>query len=537
MKASQGLEIEKKYDVDSDAVVPPLDSLPGVAKAGAPLTALLEAVYFDTARHTLASRRITLRRRTGGTDAGWHLKLPPLEAGGGGPEPQQRRELHAPLGQPGVVPDSLLDHVQAYLRGAEVAPVVRLETSRTTHALYGEDGVHLADLADDRVTAERLHNGPGGGTESGGRKQQWREWELELVHGGPGIFGPAEELLARAGAHPAGHASKLSRALGDTPGSSAPGAGPSLAARPAQDQSTPALAAGKKAPATAVVTAYLDGQIQQILAQDPRVRLEEPESVHTMRSAVRRIRSALAAYRKLYSAGPVRRLRDELKWLGGLLGGPRDAEVLLDRLRGHLGELPPGEGTGAARNLVEHRVGATFDDGYRQLQEALRSDRYFRLLDELEEFRDNPPVRTETVARGRRVSAKAVEKSARRLRRSHKAAAHARRGTDHDNALHQVRKDAKRLRHVAETAALVHGKRARQVAKAAHRQQKVLGDFHDAVIARDLLAALNPGQEQPAEAAVFAALASRQDALMSAAEARYRKGRKKSRELLQRGVI
>jgi CHAD domain-containing protein len=282
---------------------------------------------------------------------------------------------------------------------------------------------------------------------------------------------------------------------------------------------------------------YLGGRIQEILAHDPGVRLEEPESVHNMRSAVRRIRSALAAYRKLYSARPVRHLRDELKWLGQLLGGPRDAEVLLDRLRGHLGELPPGEGVDAASDRVERKVGGEFDDGYRQLQEALRSDRYFRLLDELEAFRDTPPVRSDAVSGGRRESAKAVDKSARRLRRSHKAAARARRGTDHENALHQVRKDAKRLRHVAETAALVRGRRAGKVAKAAQRQQKILGDFHDAVIARDLLITVGSRQEQTAAAAVFAALENRQDELMKDAEAKYRKAHRKSRELLRRGVL
>jgi hypothetical protein len=155
--ASQGIEIEKKYDVGDDATVPALEELPGVARVGTPRSAVLEAVYFDTDQHTLASRRITLRRRTGGTDAGWHLKLPPEATTE--TEPQQRREVHAPLGQPGVVPDSLLARVQAYLRGDEVRPVVRLETRRTTHALYGEDGVHLADLADDQVEATRLHMG------------------------------------------------------------------------------------------------------------------------------------------------------------------------------------------------------------------------------------------------------------------------------------------------------------------------------------------------------------------------------------------
>ena len=49
MKASQGLEIEKKYDVGDEAAVPAMESLPGVASVGQPHTAVLEAVYFDTA--------------------------------------------------------------------------------------------------------------------------------------------------------------------------------------------------------------------------------------------------------------------------------------------------------------------------------------------------------------------------------------------------------------------------------------------------------------------------------------------------------
>jgi CHAD domain-containing protein len=522
VKASQGIEIEKKYDVDDDATVPSLEELPGVARVASPHTAELEAVYFDTVRHTLASRRVTLRRRTGGIDAGWHLKLPPEATGGLEAEPQQRRELHAPLGRPDVVPDVLLTHVQAYLRGMEVAPVVRLNTRRTTHALYGEDNVHLADLADDQVAATRLH---GAADEP---PQRWREWELELVDGGPELFAPAGELLAAAGARPAGHASKLARALGSIP----TGSGEQ------EEEGTAPLMAGKKAPAAAVVTVYVTEQLRQLLATDAAVRLEEPEGVHDMRSAIRRIRSVLAAYRKLYRAVPVRRLRDELGWLGLLLGEPRDAEVLLSHLRAHLDELPPGEGTDSAREQVERQAGAAYDVGYRRLQEALQSERYFQLLDDLEGFCSEPPVLPQAVAPGGTIAAKAVEKSARRLRRSHKAAAHARRGTDHENALHQVRKDAKRLRHVAESAELVRGKRARKVAKAAHRQQRILGDYHDALIARNLLQTLEAGHGLPqATAEALAALRARQAELMDAAEAKYRKARKKSRELLTPRVI
>ena len=526
MEASQGLEVEKKYEVGSDAEVPPLDGLPGVARVDEPHTAKLEAVYFDTANHALAARRITLRRRTGGGDAGWHLKLPPEEAAGtGDAEPQQRREVHAPLGQAGVVPDTLLARVQAYLRGAEVVPVVKLRTRRTTHALYGEDGIHLADLADDRVTAERLP-GPDG---TGGNKQQWREWELELVNGDASLFAPAEQLLVGAGARPAGHASKLAKALGTPDRDQDADAAP--------DEAIPALPAGKKSPAAAVVTVYAAAQIKELLDQDAAIRLEEPEAVHDMRSATRRLRSVLAAYRKLYRAVPVRRLRDELKWLGQLLGEPRDAEVLLARLRGHLDDLGQGPGPDAARDRVERQAGATYDAGYRRLQEALRTERYFRLLDSLEEFRDNPPVRTETVPPGRRVAAKAVDKAAKRLRRSHRAASHARRGIDHENALHRVRKDAKKLRHVAESAALIKGKRANKVAKAAHRQQKILGDYHDAVMARDLLSGMGSDRDRAAVSEAYAALLQRQEELMSAAQAKYRKARKKSRDLLRRGVL
>ncbi|UUL77503.1 CHAD domain-containing protein [Pseudarthrobacter sp. Fe7] len=217
--------------------------------------------------------------------------------------------------------------------------------------------------------------------------------------------------------------------------------------------------------------------------------------------------------------------------------GPATPRSCGPRLRDQLAGLQPGEGVAGATATVEQRTGGDYDAAYRLLQEALGSARYFRLLDKLEDFRDNPPVRADSVAPGRRAAAKAVDKAAKRLQGSRKAAKRARRGREQELALHQVRKDAKRLRHVAESATLVHGKRAGKVAKAARRQQKILGQFQDAVVARNLLAAIAAEYSDPATADIYGELVHQQEERMLAARAGYRKAWKKSRDLLGGGVI
>ncbi|MBT2547361.1 CYTH and CHAD domain-containing protein [Arthrobacter sp. ISL-65] len=552
---AEGLETEKKYDVGSDAALPDLAAIPGVGRVGEPHDTELEAVYFDTEDLVLASRRITLRRRRGGADAGWHVKLPPEPAAGAGPAseeaPGARREIHAPLGQADVVPGKLLAHLHAYLRGSDPVPVARLNTRRTTHALYGDDGMHLADFADDTVDAELLQGAgqkPAG--ESAGREQQWREWELELVHGQPEVFAAAAEVLSAAGARPSAHESKLRRALGEAaPKAPGPAETDGTAATEGGVKQPGGRKPGKKWPASAVVSAYLDGQISEILANDARVRLEEPDAVHAMRSATRRVRSALAVYRKLYGRGAVGRLRDELKWLGRILGTPRDAEVMLERLRTHTGKLPPGEAADDVKRRIERELGTRLDAGYRKTQEVLLTDRYFRLLDDLEYFRDHPPVRPAASAPARKAARKLVGKPVKRLRRAHKAVLRAKDGagerpgmelkdaTGHETALHQVRKDAKRLRHAAETVGPVFGKRATRLAKAAHKQQKILGDHHDSVMARIFLGKLASGPDLPEPvAAAYGSLLKREQKNTAKAQAKYRKAHRKSRKLVRRGV-
>jgi hypothetical protein len=205
------LEIERKYAVDADFVLPDLSVVPGVAAVTGPRTYHLTAVYHDTPGQRLAAARITLRRRTGGTDAGWHLKLP---AGTG-----VRREVHAPLG-PGTegVPAELADLVSEQTGGERLRPIARLQTTRTVRHLVDSAGQVLAEVADDEVTGS-LPDQDSGQTESRGDPDAWqtaiawREVEIELARGPDGLLDAAGTVLLDAGAHPSPAASKLSLLL------------------------------------------------------------------------------------------------------------------------------------------------------------------------------------------------------------------------------------------------------------------------------------------------------------------------------------
>ena len=199
----QVIETERKYDVGADFAVPDLAG-PGTGQMSLPEIQDLTATYFDTAGLRLAAAHITLRRRTGGTDAGWHIKLPVTA--------DTRRELRFPLGEPTArVPDEIAAQVAPWTAGEQLVPVALLQTERTVRRLIGPVGDVLAEVADDRVTGSRPD------PVDPARWQQtdaWREVEVELVCGTPAVLDAAAARLAEAGARPSPSASKLARVLG-----------------------------------------------------------------------------------------------------------------------------------------------------------------------------------------------------------------------------------------------------------------------------------------------------------------------------------
>jgi inorganic triphosphatase YgiF len=210
------LETERKFDAGPALVLPDFTGLPGVAAVSAATTQRLTAVYFDTAGLRLAAARITLRRRTGGQDAGWHLKLP---VGG-----DTRREVRLPPGRAaGPVPAELAGLVAPWTRGEALRPVARLKTTRLVRHLTGSAGEVLAEVADDRVAASRARPVPAlppgddrAAAESAWQEPlRWREIEVELAAGAPpGLLDAAARRLAAAGAAQARSSSKLQRLLG-----------------------------------------------------------------------------------------------------------------------------------------------------------------------------------------------------------------------------------------------------------------------------------------------------------------------------------
>jgi inorganic triphosphatase YgiF len=197
------LETEQKYDAAADFVLPDLGGREGRGKATGRQRFYLSATYFDTDDLDLIKNKITLRRRVGGPDEGWHLKLPVRK--------DTRQEIRTPLseGDTGTVPAALAAQVQDVTAGRPLHPIAILDTERTVVTLTGKAGEPLAEVADDLVTATRLD-------EPGAEPMRWREIEVEAVEGAKaeGAMEAAGRALREAGAIRSASASKLGRLLG-----------------------------------------------------------------------------------------------------------------------------------------------------------------------------------------------------------------------------------------------------------------------------------------------------------------------------------
>ncbi|OFR62985.1 CYTH and CHAD domain-containing protein [Corynebacterium sp. HMSC078H07] len=512
------LEVEAKFAVDESTPVPDLTQLEEVARVAETRHHSMSAIYYDTEDLRLTHAKITLRRRTGGNDDGWHIKIPG-DAG--------RTEIRAELGEPVdgryEVPAELIHEVRSVIRNHPLAPIAQVDNNRTELLLVDDTDQPVAEFCDDHVTAFSFL--------PGGTQCAWREWEVELAgelpatKKGGSLLRHATSLLISSGARVSSSPSKLKSALGDSINSVA---------------LPPALAVSNldpDSPAAAVVNA-LKANRDKLVEYDPRVRRDEWDSVHQMRVATRELRSHLQTFHGIVVGPEIERLESDLKQLASMLGVARDAEVVEERWQNLLASEDSDVLDEATREHIAHDMGRDYRRAHRRVIAALDSDQYLDLLDALDAFLANPPVAgedtefegdatdsdAESAASESAEEIESPEKQEQpkeskpkhaksedaehhdldtvmalhlnqaydKLVKRHKKAVKNWDNTEltlheREEYFHDMRKAAKKLRYAAEAAGSATNLKTKNLYKACKNMQSVLGDFQDSVTSRDKL--------------------------------------------------
>jgi inorganic triphosphatase YgiF len=346
MATTQHLEIEAKYDLPEGAEVPDLLGVGPVARVDDLPVQVLTAIYYDTADLALQQHRITLRRRTGGSDDGWHLKLP--VAGG------ERLEVRRALGSRPAVPLPLRRLLVAVVaENQPLVPVATLVTHRTVRHLVGPAGAVLAELADDLVTVER----------KGAETLRWRELEVELVDGDPDLLARLDAAVRAAGLQPAAASSKIGRVL------SAGSSGRSVSW-------TPRLRAATAA------EPLLAESATRLRVLDAMARAGRGGAPSELEQAVRRRRSAVDVARRLgaVAADVAAEQRRELAWAEGSLAGAARLDAAAALVRESLDEQPAELVLGPVARRLDREVAARRRAEQHHVAELLDSPRWLRLV-------------------------------------------------------------------------------------------------------------------------------------------------------------
>ncbi|NEN06703.1 CHAD domain-containing protein [Diaminobutyricibacter tongyongensis] len=226
------------------------------------------------------------------------------------------------------------------------------------------------------------------------------------------------------------------------------------------------------------ILVFLDAELR---VQLEAVRRDEPDSVHQARIRVRRIRSVLAVYRRLFDRTQTDDLRQDLRALGAALGTARDPEVRAKTTE----DLLLAHTAPAVIDAVESLAGQSRDehrDARRGLLALFDSAEHAALLDRLTRFAVDPPLHPHRAQRpARRSFRQALRREVGRVDERARAAADLQL-----DALHELRKKVRRLRYAADAVSsepvAVLGARTQRLAYAAETAQDVLGDHRDGIL-------------------------------------------------------
>jgi CHAD domain-containing protein len=482
----------RTYRGAAEAGAPRLHALPGVQREDGVPQEVLEVERYDTDDHRLAAAGITLAvHRAEGEQPHWRLDLPDAD------DAERLRVAIDPDGPPDV-PGELAELVRGVARGGELRPAGRIRRVRTGTRLLGEDDRLLATLVHDHVAVATL----GSSTEG----VAWTEVQLHDAVD-DGLAAELEQRLGEAGLRPTTTSAEaeLDRLLRP----------------PAPKRRLPSGKRVKPGTAGAALVDYLAEHVDRLAAEDLRARRGEHDSVHQLRVAARRLRSALQSYRRLLDRDRTEPLVDGLRELARALAPARDAEVLHARIRDGLAELEPELLLGPVQAQVTRHYARVEGEAAAAVLSTLDGDHYARLRRDLDKLVQRPPLTKRAARPARKELPAHVARAAQRLDRAVTMAIDpAQPAHERDLAVHDARKAGKRLRYATEVARPAIGKDAKRFAKELKGFQDALGEHQDTVVAREALRVL--AAQAPADGGngfAFGVLYGRDDARAAQIEA------------------
>lgn len=288
--------------------------------------------------------------------------------------------------------------------------------------------------------------------------QHLYELEVELTGGSDKDLPKIEKVLREAGAQEGDHRPKVFQVLG-------------------LKLPVPVVPVLPEAPPVEHLKAMLQIEVRQLLAHDPGTRLgTDPEDLHRMRVAVRRLRAYLRAAQPMLLPDWTGNIRTELAWLGGILGLVRDLDVLLGSLDRECAtlDLPERQAFGQVLSLLQQER----TEARVVLLQGLESDRYLTLLDRVEAAAQSPSVADAAVSL--MDIARAEYKKLRRAMVANGPEAE-------DQMLHQIRIKVKRARYAAELAETSIDQPPTRFIRQTMKLQGLLGEHQDAAVSEQRL--------------------------------------------------
>ena len=220
---------------------------------------------------------------------------------------------------------------------------------------------------------------------------------------------------------------------------------------------------------------------------EPGARLGlDPEALHDMRVASRRLIAALGVFRDALPARRDESFERGLKWLAKNLGAARDMDIAVERFDLEAEALPEPDRR-ALQPYREHLLRER-DKARARMLSTLDSKRYAHLVEQLRKFLDAGPPRRSSAPKSAEPVAEAAPRlllpSVRKLRKKGRALS----PESPDEALHKYRRQCKRVRYMAEFFSDLYGKPALRLAKRIVAMQDALGEHQDALVASQTLA-------------------------------------------------